>query len=81
MLAIIIMLTGQSLVETGEVYKRLAEEKYTLEDGIKQNFIEPFNQLQSKDLKEVNVSFGTCRMQTIAALLNAISYYSSNAAD
>jgi endophilin-A len=49
--------TGQSLVECGEAYKRLAEEKYTLEDGVKQNFLDPFNQLQNKDIKEVNVRF------------------------
>lgn len=50
-------MTGQSLVECGEAYKRLAEEKYTLEDGVKQNFLDPFNQLQNKDIKEVNVRF------------------------
>ncbi len=30
--------------------------KYALEDNVKQNFIEPLRHLQSKDLKEVNVS-------------------------
>ncbi len=50
------MLIGLSLAESGEAYKRLADEKYTLEDGVKQNFLDPFNQLQNKDLKEVNVS-------------------------
>ena len=47
---------GTSLVETGEGYKQLADIKYSLEDNVKQNFIEPLNHLQSKDLKEVNVS-------------------------
>jgi len=34
----------------------MAEIKYALEDNVKQNFIEPLHHLQSKDLKEVNVS-------------------------
>ena len=51
-------LPGQSLVEAGESYKHLAEIKYNLEDNVKQNFIEPLQQTQNKDLKEVNVSCG-----------------------
>ncbi|ELU01555.1 hypothetical protein CAPTEDRAFT_224096 [Capitella teleta] len=47
-------LFGQALVESGESYKQLAEIKYSLEDAVKQNFIEPLQHLQSKDLKEVN---------------------------
>lgn len=34
----------------------MAEIKYSLEDNVKQNFIEPLSLIQSKDLKEVNVS-------------------------
>jgi len=47
-------LFGQSLVECGESYKQLAEIKYSLEDSVKQNFLEPLHQLQDKELKEVN---------------------------
>lgn len=47
-------LFGQGLVETGETYKQLAEIKYSMEDSVKQNFIEPLQHLQNKDLKEVN---------------------------
>lgn len=46
-------LFGQSLVETGESYKQLAEAKYTLEDTVKQNYLEPLHHLKSKDLHEV----------------------------
>jgi endophilin-A len=46
-------LLGQSLVETGDAMKQLADYKYGLDDNIKQNFLEPLHQLQSKDLKEV----------------------------
>ncbi|XP_052276613.1 endophilin-A2-like isoform X2 [Dreissena polymorpha] len=45
---------GQSLQEAGESFKRLAEVKYSLEENVKQNFLEPLSHLQSKDLKEVN---------------------------
>ncbi|KAL3866369.1 hypothetical protein ACJMK2_043673 [Sinanodonta woodiana] len=45
---------GSSLVEAGESYKRLGEIKYSLEENVKQNFLEPLSHLQSKDLKEVN---------------------------
>lgn len=47
---------GQALVESGEGYKQLADVKYALENSVKQNFIEPLQQLQSKEIKEVNVS-------------------------
>ena len=47
--------SGQALVETGESYRQLAEVKYSMEDNVKQNFIEPLQHLQNKDLKEVNV--------------------------
>ncbi|XP_055883771.1 endophilin-A3-like isoform X2 [Biomphalaria glabrata] len=45
---------GGCLIEAGESFKHLAEIKYNLEDNVKQNFLEPLNQLQNKDLKEVN---------------------------
>jgi endophilin-A len=47
-------LFGGCLIEAGESFKHLAEIKYNLEDNVKQNFLEPLNQLQNKDLKEVN---------------------------
>ncbi|KAL8591251.1 hypothetical protein ACOMHN_017575 [Nucella lapillus] len=45
---------GQSLMETGETFKQLADIKYNLEDNVKQNFIDPLTQMQQKDLREVN---------------------------
>jgi len=42
-------------MEAGESYKQLAEIKYLMEDNVKQNFLEPLQQLQNRDLKEVNV--------------------------
>ena len=42
-------------MEAGETYKQLADVKYSLEDNVKQNFIEPLQHIQTKDLKEVNV--------------------------
>lgn len=39
----------------GEALKQMAEVKYALEDNVKQNFLEPLNQLQSKDVRDVQV--------------------------
>jgi len=42
-----------ALVEAGESMKQIADIKYSLDDNVKQNFLEPLHHLQSKDLKEV----------------------------
>ena len=47
---------GKALVDAGESFKQLADIKYSLEDSVRQNFLEPLHNLQTKDLKEVNVS-------------------------
>ncbi|CAH0561969.1 unnamed protein product [Brassicogethes aeneus] len=44
---------GNALVEMGEGLKTMADYKYSLDDNIKQNFLEPLHHLQTKDLKEV----------------------------
>ncbi|XP_069696342.1 endophilin-A isoform X7 [Periplaneta americana] len=44
---------GLALVEMGESMKQMADVKYSLDDNIKQNFLEPLHHLQTKDLKEV----------------------------
>jgi len=44
---------ASSLVESGEALKGMADLKYALDDTVKQNYLEPLHQLQSKDLKEV----------------------------
>ena len=40
----------------GDALKQIADVKYSLDDNVKQNFLEPLHQLQTKDLKEVMVS-------------------------
>lgn len=47
---------GLALIEMGESLKQMADVKYSLDDNIKQNFLEPLHHLQTKDLKEVMVS-------------------------
>lgn len=39
----------------GEALKQMADVKYSLDDNIKQSFLEPLHHLQTKDLKEVMV--------------------------
>lgn len=51
------MFLAQALIEMGESLKQMADVKYSLDDSIKQNFLEPLHHLQTKDLKEVQVSF------------------------
>lgn len=43
----------RSLMETGEAFKQMAEIKYALEDDVRQDFIDPLTQLQSKELRDV----------------------------
>lgn len=46
-------LLAQSLIEAGDSLKMMADVKYALDDNIKQNFLDPLHQMQTKDLKEV----------------------------
>lgn len=39
----------------GDAMRQMADVKYSLDDNIKQNFLEPLHHLQTKDLKEVMV--------------------------
>jgi len=44
---------ADSLIESGESLKQMADLKYALDDNVKQNYLEPLHHLQTKDLKEV----------------------------
>lgn len=44
---------GTALVDMGECMRQLAGVKYALEDNIKQNFLDPLNQIKESEIKEV----------------------------
>lgn len=46
---------GGALVEMGESMRRLAEVKDSLDIDVKQNFIDPFQTIVDKDLKDIQV--------------------------
>lgn len=48
--------SGDALLDAGESMKRLAEVKDSLDIEVKQNFIDPLQNLCDKDLKEIQVS-------------------------
>ncbi|XP_049817970.1 endophilin-A isoform X2 [Aethina tumida] len=78
---------GGALVEMGEGLKQMADYKYSLDDNIKQNFLEPLHHLQTKDLKEVmhhrkklqgrRLDFDCKRRRQAKATKTTLSPYSS----
>lgn len=74
-LSMIIIFIAQSLVEFGDVLKQMADVKYSLDDNVKQNFLEPLHQLQMKDLKEVMVCDNDARPQSHIMLIIFIFYF------
>ncbi|XP_035666012.1 endophilin-A3-like isoform X4 [Branchiostoma floridae] len=44
---------GEALSEMGETLKQMAEVKYNLDATVKQNYLDPLQQLHEKDIKEV----------------------------
>lgn len=52
---------GCSLIDLGESLRQMAGIKYALEDNIKQNFLDPLNQLKDNDIKEVYVNKKTIK--------------------
>lgn len=48
-------LRGLALIDVGEALRELAEVKDALDMEVKQNFIDPLQNLHEKDLKEIQV--------------------------
>lgn len=46
---------GGALVEMGEAMRRMAEVKDSLDIDVKQNFIDPFQTIVEKDLRDIQV--------------------------
>lgn len=65
---------GLALVEMGESLKQMADVKYSLDDNIKQNFLEPLHHLQTKDLKEVMVGR---TFSSFSFYLNSVCFFST----
>lgn len=52
-------LRGLALIDVGEALRELAEVKDALDMEVKQNFIDPLQNLHEKDLKEIQVPEST----------------------
>ena len=48
---------GCALLDMGEAMRQMADVKDSLDINVKQNFIDPVQNLQDKDLKEITVHF------------------------
>ena len=51
----LILLSGQALKDAGEAFSNLAEIKEALDSNVKQNFLDPLEQLKNRDIKEIMV--------------------------
>lgn len=66
---------GLALIDAGEAMKELGEVKDALDMEVKQNFIDPLQNLHDKDLKEIQVSKNksiTSDMWEIESIMEAI---------
>ncbi|XP_043533527.1 endophilin-A3a isoform X5 [Chiloscyllium plagiosum] len=61
---------GPALVDVGEALKQMAEVKDSLDIDVKQNFIDPLQILQEKDLKEIGVEQISQLLALVDAALN-----------
>lgn len=50
---------GCALVDMGEAMRQMADVKDSLDINVKQNFIDPLQNLQDKDLKEITVHYSS----------------------
>lgn len=50
-----LFLPGHALIDAGEAMRELGEVKDALDMEVKQNFIDPLQNLHEKDLKEIQV--------------------------
>ena len=51
-----VFVSGLALIDAGEAMRELGEVKDALDMEVKQNFIDPLQNLHDKDLKEIQVS-------------------------
>lgn len=59
---------GGALVDTGEGLQQMADVKDALDISVKQNFIDPLQNLQDNDLKEITVCFSRLCVFLIKAM-------------
>ena len=52
--------SGQALQDAGEAFSNLAEIKEAFDTTVKQNFLDPLDQLRNRDIKEIMVSIRSC---------------------
>lgn len=63
-----------ALIDAGESIKELGEVKDALDMEVKQNFIDPLQNLHDKDLKEIQVRVYMCLLILLSALLG-VSFF------
>lgn len=66
---------GDALVETGESLKQIADVKYSLDNNVKQNFLEPLQHLQNNDIKEVMVIYIHVTSSHTSNLINFLKHH------
>lgn len=50
-------ISAQALQDAGEAFSNLAEIKEALDSNVKQNFLDPLDQLKNRDIKEIMVLY------------------------
>lgn len=60
-LLLLLSILGVALIDVGEAMRELGEVKDALDMEVKQNFIDPMQNLHEKDIKEIQVQVWSCR--------------------